>query len=350
MGDLFEVGTVKSFDEGKLILEKQKCNNLIEFVGRTRSNNGIKGYVAKLETEPNPANVISISQIGTIVAQIRNKKWYASQNIFSLSPKNSYKSLISLFGVSTINKGLNGSFSDGYGNYPTLDKLKTLTINLPTKNGEIDFEFMESFIRELEADRISRLNQYLVSTGLNNYVLTTDEQQALTSFEDGKVNWGEFSYKNIFNKIVQGRRLKKEDQTTGDIPFIMAGTTNMGVVNYISNPVASFPKNSITVDIFGNTFYRNYDYGAGDDTGVYWNNEKTFAKTSMLFLATAISKSISGKFNYGTKLRSSQSLDFKMSLPIKNNKPDYVLMEMLISAVQKTVIKGVVEYVQAKSF
>ncbi len=70
----------------------------------------------------------------------------------------------------------------------------------------------------------------------------------------------------------------------------MAGTTNTGVVNYISNPMASFPQNSITVDIFGNTFYRNYAFGAGDDTGVYWNNEKEYSKKTMLFFTASISK------------------------------------------------------------
>ena len=53
--------------------------------------------------------------------------------------------------------------------------------------------------------------------------------------------WGEFTYKNIFNKIIQGRRLTKDDQIPGTIPFVMAGTTNTGVVNYISNPIAILP-------------------------------------------------------------------------------------------------------------
>ena len=63
------------------------------------------------------------------------------------------------------------------------------------------------------------------------------------------VKWGEFKYKEVFNRIEQGRRLKKDDQIDGTIPFVMSGTTNAGVVNYISNPVASFPKNAITIDI-----------------------------------------------------------------------------------------------------
>ena len=100
----------------------------------------------------------------------------------------------------------------------------------------------------------------------------------------------------------------------------MAGVTNTGVVNYVSNPVAYFPKNSITIDIFGNVFYRDYAFGAGDDTGVYWNDKITYSKETMLFFAIAMRKSLEGQYSYGKKLRSSQSLHFKMSLPIKNNK------------------------------
>ena len=83
----------------------------------------------------------------------------------------------------------------------------------------------------------------------------------------------------------------------------MAGTTNMGVVNYISNPVASFPKNSITIDIFGNTFYRDYAFGAGDDTGVYWNDEIEYSPNVMLFFSVAMHRSLLGKYSYGKKLR-----------------------------------------------
>lgn len=108
-----------------------------------------------------------------------------------------------------------------------------------------------------------------------------------------------FTLDSLFDNIKQGRRLKKENQKNGLIPFVMSGVTNTGVVNYISNPVAKFPKNSITIDIFGNTFYRNYDFGAGDDTGVYWNESKKYSYQTMLYFATAISKSLFGKFSYG---------------------------------------------------
>nr|WP_283956939.1 restriction endonuclease subunit S [Campylobacter sp. RM16190] len=204
---------------------------------------------------------------------------------------------------------------------------------------------MQSFIEELEA--------YLAVTGLKNYNLTNKEKDALAKFDEFS-KWGGvaseyFTLDSLFDNIKQGRRLKKENQKNGLIPFVMSGVTNTGVVNYISNPVAKFPKNSITIDIFGNTFYRNYDFGAGDDTGVYWNESKKYPYQTMLYFATAISKSLFGKFSYGKKLRSSQSLKFKILLLVKDdNKPDYEFMNDFIKAVQKLVIKDVVLWADQK--
>lgn len=148
----------------------------------------------------------------------------------------------------------------------------------------------------------------------------------------GTVKWGEFKYKEVFNRIEQGRCLKKDDQIDGTIPFVMSGTTNAGVVNYISNPVASFPKNAITIDIFGNTFYRNYAFGAGDDTGVYWNDATAYSSNAMLFFAVAMQKSMMGRFSYGKKLRSSQSEDFTMHLPVTDDGAiDFDFMESFIA-------------------
>lgn len=249
-------------------------------------------------------------------------------------------------------------FLFGYENMCSWEKIKNFKIQLPLKEKSldfsnpcdniknIDFDFMESFIRELEEERIRELNAYLLATGLKDYALSAEEEKALEAFKT--VQWGEFEFKQIFNNIKQGRRLKKEDQKEGTIPFVMSGTTNTGVVGYISNPVASFPSNSITVDIFGNTFYRNFDFGAGDDTGVYWNDKENYSKDEMLFFTAAMGKSLFGKFDYGNKLRSSQSFDIKMQLPTKNNKPDYATMETFIKAVEKLVIKDVVLYADSK--
>ena len=175
-----------------------------------------------------------------------------------------------------------------------------------------------------------------------------DDLKIIKDYLDGKIILSQYLFKDIFNNIKQGRRLKKDDQLKGTIPFVMSGITNTGVVGYISNPIAVFPKNAITIDIFGNSFYRNYEFGAGDDTGVYWNTKVDYTKEAMLFFTASMGKALLGKFSYGKKLRSSQSHNFKMYVIDKDGKPDYKCMKTFISAIQKLVIKDVVLYADSK--
>lgn len=345
MGDLFEINSYKKrFDANKVEVLK---NGKFPYVVRMGSNNGQKGFINEDKVYLNEGNTISFGQ-DTATMFYQEIPYFTGDKIKIVKAKDErFNKKNAQFFISTMIKSFS-SFSWGSSSF-NVKIIENQKITLPVSSkGKIDFEFMESFIAELEAERIAELEAYLLATGLKDYTLTAEEKQVLEDFEKGKIAFDRFTYKSIFNKIIQGRRLKKDDQISGNIPFVMAGTTNTGVVNYISNPVASFPKNSITIDIFGNTFYRNYDFGAGDDTGVYWNDKREYSKEVMLFFAASIEKSIYGKFDFGKKLRSSQSLNFTMKLPTQNNQPNYAIMETFISAIQKLVIKDVVLYAYRK--
>lgn len=307
------------------------------------TDEGVSAFIGN-EVTVFSANTVTIDMFGS--AKYRGYAYGADDHIAVVHTEKLSRHAAVFVASAIHKKSYTGEFHYGRNFYAK--DADILNISLPTKNGEIDFAFMESFIAELEAERIAELEAYLKASGLNDYTLTEEEEKVLTEFGNKAVDWGEFTYKSIFNKIFQGRRLKKDDQLSGDIPFVMAGTTNTGVVRYISNPVARFSKNAVTVDIFGNAFYRNYAFGAGDDTGVYWNDEKEYSKEMMLFYTASMGRSLRGKFSFGNKLRSSQSFDFKMKLPTRNNQLDEKKMEVFISAIQKLVIKDVVLYADQK--
>ena len=348
---MFEITNTLSFNADKLNFGTE-----YDYVTRTSFNQGILQTTGFVNAEN--LNESGVWSLGLLQMDFfyRRKKWYAGQFVRKIIPKFDLTESSILFFSTILNQQKKVLLSVLVRNVD--ETFNNLKVQLPLKENalafsnpcdnikNIDFDFMESFIRELEEERIRELNAYLLATGLKDYALSAEEEKALEAFKT--VQWGEFEFKQIFNNIKQGRRLKKEDQKEGTIPFVMSGTTNTGVVGYISNPVASFPSNSITVDIFGNTFYRNFDFGAGDDTGVYWNDKENYSKDEMLFFTAAMGKSLFGKFDYGNKLRSSQSFDIKMQLPTKNNKPDYATMETFIKAVEKLVIKDVVLYADSK--
>lgn len=75
--------------------------------------------------------------------------------------------------VSCIYKSLKNKYS--WGNSISYKKIQDDKIVVPIKNNTIDFEFMESFIEELEAERIEELEAYLSVFGLKDTQLTADE-------------------------------------------------------------------------------------------------------------------------------------------------------------------------------
>lgn len=348
---LFEVRTVKGLDEWKLNLEEKKQKGYIEFIWRTKNNNWIKWYLKELEIEPNPENVISVSQIWTIVAQIRNKKWYASQNIFSLTPKGNYKNIISLYIISAINKSLSGSFSDWYWNYPTLDKLKNLKISLPTKNWKIDFDFMESFIAELEAEKIAELNNYLKITWLKDYTLTSEEEKVLRDFESGKFEWWEFRIWELFD-IATWRDVIIWNVIDWNIPLISHQHEN----NWITKRIEKLENRRL---------FNFKDTLSLADRGVFlattqnedfhiWTRVKALKFRdweknikNRLFFVSAINK-LQILFTEYSKNATGNLPNLSIKLPKKGSEPDFELMEVFVWAVQKMVVKDLVEYVEER--
>ena len=302
-------------------------------------NNGIIGYTNHPEFICDDKTPIYITMGDhTRSFNIAKESFSVLDNVKVLVPcTNSIRSL--LFMVSIWKKQIPNM---GYARH--WKYAKRCVLQLPqTESGEINFDFMEIFVRELEKKHICELRNYLKANNLDNCELSNSERSIINCFD--QLRWKSFRLGDLFDHIVQGKRLKKEDQKKGDIPFVMAGISNAGVANYVSNPVAVFPSNSITVDIFGNTFYRSFSFGAGDDTGVYWNIKQKYTKKQMLFMTAAIDKALRGRFSFSKKLRSSQSLDFKIFLPsTASGSPDFIAMEAFVSAIEKLVIKGISDY------
>lgn len=250
-----------------------------------------------------------------------------------------------LFFVQCINKVTNlpiYSYKNKLGGW---NVVKNKTIQLPVRNGQVDFIFMGSFIAELEAERIAELEAYLQAAALKDTALTAEERNALKAIESAQ--WGSFTLEKLFGKSTRGKRLKSDDRIAGDLPFVTAGETDEGISDFIDNKVNIFPKNTTTIDMFGSAKYRNYQYGADDHIAVV-HTEK-LPMFASIFVTSAIHKAAyTGKFDYSRNFYAKDADELNIHLPVKNNQPDYDFMELIISAIQKLVIKGVVDYADKK--
>ncbi|WP_462182119.1 restriction endonuclease subunit S [Campylobacter concisus] len=247
-----------------------------------------------------------------------------------------------LYISSCIKNILRGKF--GYGNQLSSSKLRDgkFKILLPTLGGEINFSFMEKFIEELDA--------YLRATGLKNYELTDAEKSALAKFDEFD-KWGgvakEFNLKKLFGSSTRGKRLKSSDRRDGNLPFVTAGEADMGISAFISNDVEIFKENTITIDMFGSSKYRNYKYGADDHVAVV--HTENLPKHAAIYVTTAIHKvANAGQFSYARNFYAKDADELNILLPVFNGEICYEFMNDFIKAIEKLVIKDVVLWADKK--
>ena len=325
-------------------------NGKIPVYSSDTSNNGIIGYTnidaEFIVSEENPIYLVFGDHTRSL--NIVFHSFNVTDNVKVLSLKDSYSIKILLYIISSWQKGVPNL---GYSRHWSI--AKKVLFKVPVKNGVIDFAFMENFIAELEAERIAELEAeriaeleaYLQATGLQDYTLTKEEEKALQVFEG--VEWQTYNLEELFGKSTRGRRLKSADRVSGNLPFVTAGEANEGISDFIGNDVIVFSENTTTIDMFGSAKYRNYKYG-GDDHIAVVHTEK-LPKFASIFVTTAIHKvSNAGQFSYSRNFYAKDADELNISLPSTQGDPLYSYMEVFIRAVQKLVIKEVVQYADRK--
>ncbi len=339
LGTLFDIENTLSFNAEKLVDGTE-----YDYVTRTSINQGIlqtTGFVN--ESNINASGTWSLGLL-SMDFFYRRKPWYAGQFVRKIIPNISIPEKAVPFFSTILNKQkpillsvLVRSVDEAF---------KNISIKLPeTADGKIDFDFMESFIAELEAERVAELSAYLTVSGLDNYELSNDEEDALKNFQSLK--WDTYNLAKLFGKSTRGKRLKGDDRIAGTLPFVTAGEASEGISAYISNEVEVFEKNTTTIDMFGSAKYRNYKYGADDHVAVV--HTEAVPMKAAIFVTSACHKAAhTGKFDYGHNFYAKDADALDIQLPTKDGKPDYDAMAALISAVQKLVIKDVVLYADRK--
>lgn len=337
LSDLFESSN------GDFDIKKEHINGKGELVITSgAANNGILGKTnikAKLFSQ----GTITVDMFGWAFYRNFTYKMVTHARVFSLMPKFDLNEKQGLFLASSFSFV---KYNFGFDNMCTWEKIKEKYIKLPTKDDKIDFDFMESFIVELEAERVAELKAYLTVSGLDNYELSDEEENAIKNYQ--LIKWDTYNLEKLFGKSTRGKRLKGDDRIAGTLPFVTAGEASEGISAYISNKVEVFEKNTTTIDMFGSAKYRNYQYGADDHVAVV-HTEAVPMKAS-IFLTSAINKAAhTGKFDYGHNFYAKDADALDIMLPTKDGKPDFDSMATLISAVQKLVIKEVVFYADRKN-
>ncbi|GAA6875963.1 hypothetical protein HpHNI60_06180 [Helicobacter pylori] len=185
----FSYETIYELQKTTKLLSKKDCveNGKIPLFTSDSKNNGVVGYVnckPSYKLRNNQCMVVFGDHTRTF--NIAKNDFCIADNVKVLKPIKDFSIRILLFINTMWGKKI---IDKGYARHWSL--AKTAKIQLPLKPTasaqtikDIDFNFMEKFIAELEQCRLAELEAYLKATGLENTTLSSDEENALNVFNN----------------------------------------------------------------------------------------------------------------------------------------------------------------------
>lgn len=356
---------------------------------RTENNNGIYGYVKYFDDDHLiPGNSLAVGMISMQFHYMQHD-FYAGQFTKTLIPKfRGFNENLAMYFIAILNK-----HSEYYQSYLVRhfkEKISETVVELPVIEhadpnheytvDDIDWQYMEDRIKELEEDRIKELDAYLKVTNLDDYELTDEDKKVLslsrklspnengsleTDCQNGTLRFKKFnigaSYTmrgktidvdkdGLFNIIPTKKKINAIDiEFNGNHPYVARGEGGNGIRGYIdydekylneANTI-SFGQDTATVN------YQSQKYFTGDKIQVFKLNEKygNLTEDKAIYLINSIKKAFE-RFLWGQQ---SYALDIiskiKIILPITpDGELDFDYMEHYIRAIEKLTIADVVKY------
>ena len=361
-----------------------KANELpsgeIPLVSAGESNNGITKHIKHGDGKAQifPANILTADMFGNFFYQ--SKEFYAVSHgrVNMLFPKSQYFSHFNRF-IGGFICAYSFKFKSlfGFSNMLSKTKIEKETLELPTIEGKIAFDFMESYIKELEAERINEmeaeqireLEAYLEVTGLKDYELDAQEREALAIFAfisntppqtpparggayfnspiacgnstlspslaegaRGWVNlqWRDFRIGELFESIELKKlnpldtrefRVKEQDEKH-PIPAVVAKVGNNGIMYYVGKNDFETTKNKLVV-IGDGAVASGLVYYQGQEFTILHNAYAIQLKCNhfetrhnYLFLACCLQKAIFDFFGYENKPTWNKVKECKITLPV----------------------------------
>ena len=313
---MFYIDMGNKFDKSKMDTTK----NDINFVGRTGINNGINATCSKYNNvEPYESGLLTLALGGSVGSCfIQQKPFYTSQNVIVLIPKDNISDYAKHFVARVIQK-------ESELHYQAFVKelnahIKTdFVIPLPTTpNGEPDWEYMESYMKNIMQESEKNIEDLQNISELKGRIQTE--------------KWSNFSCSELFNAKNTGNILARDiEDGSGETPYVTASGINNGVVAYIDASKYDIIEGHCIL-IGGKTFtvtYQSDDFVSNDSHNfVIRTNSYNISDFSYKYLVTVIRSYFGQKYSWNDAVTKDKFFSENIPLPANSNgEPDWEYME-----------------------
>lgn len=317
-----------------------------------------------------PAHTITVSYNGSVgEVFLQDEPFWASDDVNVWYPKFEVDDRALLY-IMTLIKKLSAKYS--YTAKWTIDKMRGEKLSLPVIESpdpdheytvdDIDFEYMQERIAELEQERIAELDAYLVASGLDDYELTDEDKEILSlslspesasdeagtseaDFGNGQVRFKKFALDTLFTSSTGDVDLQQKDINGKGEFFINSGVENRGIKGRTDRPARIFPANTITVDFWGNAYYRDFEYKMATHNHVFSLAGDVIRNRLVGMYIVGILSKLPKLFSYNNMATWNKLKTIEVSLPVTlSGDIDFDYMERYIRAIEKLAIADVAKY------
>lgn len=301
LSEIFDIKYGVNLELNKL----DQVENGINYVSRTRNNNGVSAIVKKIEgITPNPANTISVALGSSTVlfSFLQEEPYYSGRDIAYLKPKNILTKNQLIFYCMVIKEN---RFRYSYGRQAN----KTLKDILVPSPNEIPDWVNNCYSPSFDA---TKKPFYDNSMGLN---LDTS-------------NWKEFYITDLFN-LTKGKYYPKSSYNKGDIPLISASDTENGISDY-TDLAPTYNGNCLTLGkVKMSIFYQPVPFSCSHDVTVLEPIYR-FNQYIGMFMKVVLEQN-KYRYNYGRQIQLNVTKELTVKLPITiDGTPDWQFMENYI--------------------
>jgi len=311
LSDLFAIQYGNSFDLNMLNVCDQHHPNRINYVSRTKENNGVSAFVKLREnTPPFEPGLITVAGSGNSVLEsfIQYYPFYTGYHVFLLRPLRSMQDVEKLFYCYCIRRN---QYKYSFGRQAN-KTLKNLLVP----------DVMPKEFSNINLSELNTLRSIPISKKGGELNIKKWKYFQVSQIFD--VKYGVNLELNAMNITNSGERM----------PFISRSGENNGFVGFVSRMVEITPNPSNTISVSGGgsvleCFVQIREYYSGRD--LYYLVPKFESTTFVLLFIATVLKLEKYRFNYGRQAnRTLKHLSIK--LPVQNGKLDVDYMDQYIQS------------------
>lgn len=285
------------------------------YVSSTSFNNGVDGFIGNEGSVRRFEDCLTLANSGSVGSAFYHRyEFIASDHVTQLKKegldKYAYLFMIPLIKRLSEKYSFNREIND--------ERIKREKLLLPvTDAGDIDFQFMSSFMKQIETD--------ILATTLTTFKNRTNANHRIAT--SWGVMWGKFFIEDI-SEIVSGKDIYERERIKGLIPYITATSNQNGIGYFVGNSNATLESECLSVNRNGSVgycFYHSYKALYGNDTRKL--RPKVKNKYVSLFISMCITNQRE-KYGYGYKMGTGRLKRQSILLPINDvGLPDWEFME-----------------------